>query len=187
MNWETIGATGEWAGALAVVVTLFYLARQIRHANLTSAAEAERDWIIAWVEAVANLGVDEHTAGIVQRGMSDYAALSRPEQGVFQGRVGALFDHAFLLVGLFDKGLMSQDVVDKVMLFCHAIARSRGGATWWRIHGPGYAIAEYFAASAARLEAQILPLEEYMPAWTADADFEASSHGAIASTSHRDP
>jgi hypothetical protein len=30
MNWEMIGATGEWAGSLAVVVTLFYLARQIR-------------------------------------------------------------------------------------------------------------------------------------------------------------
>ena len=30
MNWEIIGATGEWAGAVAVVVTLVYLARQIR-------------------------------------------------------------------------------------------------------------------------------------------------------------
>ena len=30
MNWEVIGATGDWAGALMVVITLFYLARQIK-------------------------------------------------------------------------------------------------------------------------------------------------------------
>jgi len=30
VNWEIIGATGDWAGAFMVVVTLFYLARQIK-------------------------------------------------------------------------------------------------------------------------------------------------------------
>ncbi|MEH6593310.1 MAG: hypothetical protein V7746_23775, partial [Halioglobus sp.] len=30
MNWEAVGAFGEVVGALAVVVTLVYLARQIR-------------------------------------------------------------------------------------------------------------------------------------------------------------
>ena len=33
MNWEMIGATGEWAGALAVVITLVYLSIQIRQAK----------------------------------------------------------------------------------------------------------------------------------------------------------
>jgi hypothetical protein len=33
MNWEAFGATGEWAGATAVVITLIYLARQIRQQN----------------------------------------------------------------------------------------------------------------------------------------------------------
>lgn len=37
MNWDAIGAVGEVAGAIAVVVTLVYLARQIRHS-----AEATR-------------------------------------------------------------------------------------------------------------------------------------------------
>lgn len=30
MNWEAIGALGEIAGAVAVIVTLLYLAKQIR-------------------------------------------------------------------------------------------------------------------------------------------------------------
>ena len=30
MNWEIVGSTGEWVGAFVVVVTLFYLTKQIR-------------------------------------------------------------------------------------------------------------------------------------------------------------
>ena len=43
MNWDAVGATGEWAGALVVVVTLFYLARQIRQSNELSRFSATRD------------------------------------------------------------------------------------------------------------------------------------------------
>ena len=37
MNWEAIGAIGEITGAIAVVITLVYLASQIRHAKNTAA------------------------------------------------------------------------------------------------------------------------------------------------------
>ena len=44
MNWEAVGAVGEIAGALAVVVTLLFLSRRIRETakqiNLNSATEA---------------------------------------------------------------------------------------------------------------------------------------------------
>jgi hypothetical protein len=46
MNWEIVGSTGEWAGAIAVVVTLFYLARQIRqntHATRATSHHAITD------------------------------------------------------------------------------------------------------------------------------------------------
>ena len=36
MNWSAIGAIGELTGALAVVVTLLYLAAQIKHARADS-------------------------------------------------------------------------------------------------------------------------------------------------------
>jgi hypothetical protein len=37
MNWEAIGAIGEILGALVVVITLVYLASQVRHAKDASA------------------------------------------------------------------------------------------------------------------------------------------------------
>ena len=36
MNWDAIGAIGEIIGAIAVVVTLAYLAIQVRHAKETA-------------------------------------------------------------------------------------------------------------------------------------------------------
>lgn len=38
MNWDAIGAFGEILGAVAVVVTLIYLAAQIRHSGLEARA-----------------------------------------------------------------------------------------------------------------------------------------------------
>jgi hypothetical protein len=42
MNWEAIGAVGEIVGALAVLVTLIYLAIQVRHTRRAQQAEAIR-------------------------------------------------------------------------------------------------------------------------------------------------
>ena len=57
MNWDAIGAIGELLGALAVVITLGYLALQIRHArnaagdvNRLSRATGVRDWMAIMIE-----------------------------------------------------------------------------------------------------------------------------------------
>ena len=53
MNWEAIGALGELIGASAVVITLVYLARQVRHASEEAAQ-------------LASQHEDERTADLVQ-------------------------------------------------------------------------------------------------------------------------
>ena len=42
MNWDMLGAIGELVGALAVVLTLFYLARQVRDASRETQLERWR-------------------------------------------------------------------------------------------------------------------------------------------------
>ena len=56
MNWDAIGAVGELVGALAVVLTLGYLALQVRHArnaagdvNRLSRATGVREWMTLMV------------------------------------------------------------------------------------------------------------------------------------------
>ena len=42
MNWEAVGAVGEILGAATVVATLFYLARQVRHATSVARSAARQ-------------------------------------------------------------------------------------------------------------------------------------------------
>ena len=43
MNWDAIGAVAEFVGAIAVVLTLLYLAVQIRQSNRLSRFQSARD------------------------------------------------------------------------------------------------------------------------------------------------
>jgi hypothetical protein len=53
MNWDAIGAVGEIVGAGAVVISLVYLALQIRVQNAESRAAAQHDFIVGWREVSA--------------------------------------------------------------------------------------------------------------------------------------
>jgi hypothetical protein len=83
MNWEAVGAVGEMLGAAGVIVTLIYLARQIRLSNAAtrlsmshSIASAARDWNKPLLE-------DPELAWTFQVGTEDPTALSPKEKARF--------------------------------------------------------------------------------------------------------
>ena len=51
MNWEIVGATGEWFGSLAILITLIYLARQIKVASKQFARQVSNDMYTRTFEA----------------------------------------------------------------------------------------------------------------------------------------
>jgi hypothetical protein len=76
MNWSAVGAIGELLGAAAVVLTLAYLARQIRDANRLAKAEAyravralhvnisgdwakDREWLMLWARLLGGARREE--------------------------------------------------------------------------------------------------------------------------------
>lgn len=58
MNWEAINAISETIGAIAVIVTLIYLARQIAMSNKFAAAEAWRSRFSEFTSINAAYGVN---------------------------------------------------------------------------------------------------------------------------------
>ncbi len=79
MDWNMIGALGEVAGAIAVVVTLFYLARQIgdnaRENRRMEYAQLNRDFL-QLPNAIAQ---DESFARLFFRGAVDPSSLNAEE------------------------------------------------------------------------------------------------------------
>lgn len=98
MNWDAIGAIAELLGALGVIISLAYLATQIRQ-NTRQIGEHSRELRIAAIDAIANsfsrfrdpLIRDPELAALWIRGLEDYDALDDVERI----RVGRLLQELF--------------------------------------------------------------------------------------------
>lgn len=78
MNWEAIGAIGEIIGAAAVVISLGYLAVQIRAQNAESRAAAMHDISVGW-RAASEQFTDGELAGIFIKANHDFDSLTEVE------------------------------------------------------------------------------------------------------------
>ena len=83
MNWEAIGAVGEIIGAVAVVITLAYLAVQVRHSREATEANTKSLKAAArfesgryWSEETIRMALSPDMAMIVAAGFEDASQLS---------------------------------------------------------------------------------------------------------------
>jgi hypothetical protein len=75
VNWEGISAIGQIVGAFAVVISLIYLAREIR-SNARAARVASMDTIVRWL---GQLAVHPHLRELYYRGIHDLDSLEGPD------------------------------------------------------------------------------------------------------------
>ena len=79
INWEAIGAIGEIGGAILVIATLAYLARQVRQSNQIAVASTEigvRSFLNQFNDLVAT---DTGVAELLTKAASEDAELSSAE------------------------------------------------------------------------------------------------------------
>lgn len=75
MNWEAIGAVGEIVGAMAVVISLVYLASQIRIQNTESQVASMHEISEAYRDSLANFA-DGEIAAISLKANNDFESLT---------------------------------------------------------------------------------------------------------------
>jgi hypothetical protein len=83
MNWEALGATAELLGAIAVLVTLLYLARQIRQ-NRESVESASAETVLSNISnALQNAASSSQISNVLLSGMENIGELTEQERGQF--------------------------------------------------------------------------------------------------------
>ncbi len=111
MNWEAIGAIGEVGGAIAVVVTLVYLTRQIRqstHATGVAAYQQSQQQIYAMSVALAT---DPELAEIFARVFAGGIDSLGPSDGVrFEAAMSTFYFGYESLLAHHEKGLIDPDL-----------------------------------------------------------------------------
>ena len=79
MNWTMIGAVGEIVGAMGVILTLLYLARQVRSASIESQRSRYGELAASVSQVAAAWSEDGELADLMLRGFRDPSDLAQPE------------------------------------------------------------------------------------------------------------
>ena len=76
VDWNAIGAIGEILGAVAVVITLLYLSKQIRQNSRSVQVAALSDTTSQWTHWSELLAASPDLAEIVARGNQSFKSLA---------------------------------------------------------------------------------------------------------------
>jgi len=94
MNWDAISAIGEVVGAVAVIVTLLFVARDIRQNSKSLSMSALRDTTAQWNQWSDMIASSGDLAKIVAKGNKAYADLSESEKLRYGAYIQSFFDNA---------------------------------------------------------------------------------------------
>jgi hypothetical protein len=138
MNWEALGAIGEIVGAAGVIVTLGYLAVQIRQ-NTTVVSTSNFQELMRDYSNLGNTIADSaEAAEIFSKGLVSYEALSEVDKVRFQWMIGEPFRGAQTCFQLERRGLIDQELYADYMASFANLLRAPGvreywasGRSWW--------------------------------------------------------
>jgi hypothetical protein len=109
MNWNAIGAIGELVGAVAVVVTLAYLAFQVRQNTTAMTTAMYESAMRGFNEVIAFHNSDQATSSLMRRGWADPGSLNDDESFRFNMLVRYMANHLYKLFRLYEVGAFPAD------------------------------------------------------------------------------
>ncbi len=109
MNWEAIGAVGEVLGAIGVILTLGYLAVQIRQNTRTVRGSTQIEIVTAQSSFSRLVTQDQDIARIIRVGTLDLDQLDPDEQARFAGLMAHMFANFEAAYLQHEQGLLDDD------------------------------------------------------------------------------
>lgn len=128
---ENLGNLGDFIGGIAVVVTLVYLAFQIRHNTTSVEAAAVQSASQAFADVVESFARDPELTRIYIAGTKDFGALSSEERQRFAAIMGAMLHRFEGLVILSDRGLLPPRSWDGAVNRLRGAFALPGTLDWW--------------------------------------------------------
>ncbi len=133
MNWDAIGAVGEIMGALAVLVTLVYLARQV-HQNTFQARLGSIQAINASNDSAFDPIYIPENSIIFTRGQQSYVDLTEHEKIVFDMLMTRLIASFDATTYQYIHGSYEEELFWGTARFYNGFIASAGGGEWYATH-----------------------------------------------------
>jgi len=128
MNWDAVGAIGENVGAFAVVISVLYLAYQVKQNTRHSQAFTQREILRDIHQHQAQIREDPN---LVRRGLSEFSQLTGDEKLVVNTYLNEVVSTFESTLRLNNAGLVAPAIFDGHRGFFLAILQSPGGKQWW--------------------------------------------------------
>ena len=133
MNWEAIGAVGEVVGALAVFLTLLYLARQVRDGSKQTRLNTTSNLASLSQESFAPIFNSEQNQRIWHQGLDAPSELSEEELRIYFTYMDRVFYSYQLLVTYYSSGVVEDDLFATQSAYFKYLFHTTGGQEWHRI------------------------------------------------------
>lgn len=131
MNWDAVSAVAEILGAIAVFVTLVYLAIQVRQNSSNLKANAVQSWSVAASSVYLAPQQNDSMSRAVAQGVVDAKALTEDNWVQF-----AFWCHQFVRTAestfhLHQRRIISDSIFEKEMERTVDLLTTDGGRQWW--------------------------------------------------------
>ena len=128
MSWDAVGAVAELVGSFAVVLTLIYLAVQMRQNSTIAVAESEREILASWDDAVQNIIQNNST---MLPAMRDLASLDEDEIHIAIARMAKLIQAHHMIWRMTKLNQISMDTVTATDRVIGMLLSTPGGRAYW--------------------------------------------------------
>jgi len=133
VNWEAISAIGQIVGAIAVVVSLIYVASEVRRnsrATHLAAMRSMHDAFNRWIQQIAQY---PDLADVYDRGIHDFESLEGTDRIRFSILMHGAFRNFEEIYHLQAKGHLEEDVWHGWEAVIRDINAYPGVQAWWRL------------------------------------------------------
>jgi len=132
---QLLGNYGEFVGAIVVVITLGYLAVQIRQSTATSQALSRLTLMDGWAVTQGLLQNNPDLLRIYAKGITQWSTMSNTEKTQFDVGMAGFLGNIQNGIHLHEAGMLDQETLDTIADFMLTCIRCEGGAQWWQETG----------------------------------------------------
>ena len=139
MNWDAIGSIAEVIGALAVLITLAYLAVQVRQ-NSTQLREAARlakiaslDNTVGMFSKFRGMLAEPSNSELYVRGLESYVDLSDAEKVQFGALIEEYIFAYHAMYARYLNGDLDEPTWNRRIPIPATLIKTAGGSEWWKV------------------------------------------------------
>ena len=167
INWDAVGAVGELASAIAVVITLIYLAKQLGAAARQQRLDGHRA-VSEEFNRINDIWLDQDNTGMLVRAWNDWESASPQEQHLCWVFFTKVFNHTQSLFVMWQAGSIDGSVYLAEEEMCCQFLVTSGGSKWWEMMSGAHSQPFIERINAALAAKEHRPITELLPFWQAE-------------------